>query len=1168
MRNLLYNTLTATVLMCLLCSVTKSETSLVTNQQTNSRSPRRDDTTSPVSNLETKDDLTTAQTGGDLEGKSGSGPSVGESGDQGPGSGGKEEQVVSGAIAPPSDEDKLIASKPALIVTGSSEADTETTEDSKTPSEPKALAPPEVKLPEKDSTNTPLIPDKPKSETEKTIENKIPTEIPIVEKSDSNTSAPTNKDKPKQPEKAESNQIEDIMKDLNQLRHDFRNKNLTTVSGKKQDTKQLQEIEDSVFDQGADFENEVTISDATVIELTKVYELNENWMTVNLPDEQELSKDGDSGSPYLVLTIKGSGHLSVRIHSKTSPKHANIHLDSTYEMSFLPIDRRKYLNDKDAKLQIRIEKGLFSMLDKPKVKAELKDCLEMEFNQNQRVYTNYSHEVRYKVTHPEKHLNEKNKQDRLQFILQSSLNEQTGTGKESLSMYINRKPKFPASTNYDLKATGNLGYGLIKTLGPQSSSYCIKSGCEYYVTIFSHNIDALYFFPTVFANGSKLKFHRSFFLLEEVEGTEMVYYELEVPYHDGDWLFSIQPMEGKPKMTINPDEKVDDLRNAKYKTVGNGAEEITISSKEAKLFGFSHKRFFVAFEGSGIANDVATFKFNVLRMEPNEFKHIKLNYAETGVVANGEISNYKLKFNVEEPEFIDFRLKMMTLAGSAVLVVKECEKGGNCEVKMRDVNSCRQGGPSQMNINVATEDTDYDGQYNDSTAVDNNLPIEADNRRILQGTNTYNPYSNQPVQQSQYSPNQQPVNNNNNQVLYTPQFGQYPGQNQFKLNPQPSRVSGQPTNTYPQGSGNYSQQNQNAYNNPNYPTSNGNQQTPQYPPEWEITAPYQNPEMLTQNDLNNTDIEQLNMTAQTGPNKQITGGATKIPEGMIQHDREQHLIKPEQDLLTSAGSKSMMEKLASPGLNMAINQAVMMDKDMQLRNIKDYRQVEEEKENYGNQGISEGQGAGNGDSKGIRGASGSSKDVRAPGSDFMIQTQPQQPPKEFEYNLQTEIDPDYLRCVEGNNDGQSPEEHSIIMKFNCLGPYNQQKGKSFEHLDDSYPYSNSCSFAVGVFGSNPSGTMGGTYYSLMGSGGKTHKAIKFRTSSEFIIQENEIRFFRFDLKKYKPGPESKLRLKVVAITGSCKVYIFLTGGGLRKFMKYASLKLDFICFNAQNRYWV
>lgn len=157
------------------------------------------------------------------------------------------------------------------------------------------------------------------------------------------------------------------------------------------------------------------------------------------------------------------------------------------------------------------------------------------------------------------------------------------------------------------------------------------------------------------------------------------------------------------------------------------------------------------------------------------------------------------------------------------------------------------------------------------------------------------------------------------------------------------------------------------------------------------------------------------------------------------------------------------------------------------------------------------------------------------GSDSLTQPEPQQPPKEFDYNLQTEIDPDYLRCVEGNTDGSSPEEHSIIMKFNCLGPYNRQKGKSFEHLDDSYPYSNSCSFAVGVFGSNPAGTMGGTYYSLEGSGGKTHKSIKFRTSSEFIIQENEIRFFRFDLKKYKPGPESKLRLKVVAITGSCKV---------------------------------
>lgn len=954
-----------------------------------------------------------------------------------------------------------------------------------------------------------------------------------------------------QTEKKEMNPIKEMLEEINEMSHDFKEFNKQSNNN---DTKQLKEIEDSIFDEGSDFEDDEIISDYSSISLGKVYELSDIWKTVDLPsldDAATTAKDtANSLSSYLVLTIKGYGHLSVKLHSKSHIKHENIQMDSTYEMSYLPIDRHKYLSEGSPKLEIRIENGMMSMLETPRVKFEFKDSLEMEFNQNHRVYTNFAHEIRYKVTHPEKHLNDEGKEDRLQFILQSTLNEQASRGNEDLSMYINKKKKFPGRSNYELRATGNLGYGLIKTLGPKSNSYCIESGCEFYVTIFSHNIDALFFFPTVFANGSKLSFHRSFFLLEEVEGLEQVTYELDVPYHSGDWVFSIQPMEGSPNMMINPDKEAENLGQAMYKTVGGGAEEITITSKEASMFGFSFKKFFVTFIGSGIKNDVATFKFNVLRMTSDQIKNIKLNYAETGVVANREISHYKLQFLVEEPEFIDFRLKMKTLNGSGMLVIKECESGKHCLVQKSDIERCKQHGLGPTA--VPGEGIDYENSYNDSTAMTGDNPFEPDNRRVLLAENgrmlqangnQYNPYWNPanssetqiPMPNTQYQPYQPQIGQmgSTNQGLYTPQVNQYTPQN--NLQNQPSMIVGQDRLSYPP----QTQVNNYQYN-PNTRYQYQNQQYQPYDPTLgnQITAPYQNPEMLTRNDLQKTDIQKTNMENNQQAllippqNQTTTGGGSKIPEQLIQRDNHNNLIKPGQDLLTSSSSEEMMDKISDPLLNLVVHEGVMNEKDKELKNIQDYSLLKQQPLPNQNSKPETDQ---NPDVQ-IQNQESAVSDDELHQELFSAPSQTlQEPPKEFKYDLKEEINTNYLKCVQGNTEDNVQQEHSIIMKFNCLGQFNSNKGETFEQLDDEFPYSQSCSFAVGVYGNNKNDDLGGTYYSLIGSGGKTHKMVKFRTSSEFIIQENEVRFFRFDLRDYIPAVQAKIRMKVVAITGSCKV---------------------------------
>lgn len=100
-----------------------------------------------------------------------------------------------------------------------------------------------------------------------------------------------------------------------------------------------------------------------------------------------------------------------------------------------------------------------------------------------------------------------NPENRIQFIVRTSLNKQELHGQEYISMKINKnKSGFPEEGESDLTASGNMGFGLIKTINNKNEFYCKEDSCEYRVTIKTLNIEYLYFFPTLVANGAEFNF--------------------------------------------------------------------------------------------------------------------------------------------------------------------------------------------------------------------------------------------------------------------------------------------------------------------------------------------------------------------------------------------------------------------------------------------------------------------------------------------------------------------------------------------------------------------------------------------------------------------------------------------------------------------------------------
>ena len=903
-------------------------------------------------------------------------------------------------------------------------------------------------------------------------------------------------------------------------------------SPKKKLTSQVKEIENSVSEETAEFENADVIKNSTDLELGKIYQLQFDWMTFRT--KEDLVKDDQR---FHLLIVKGAGTIHIKMNDSDP---YIIELDTNYEMSYIPLNTAYYLPVAKNFFEIKIDKKAKGSKEFPKIKLDYVDALDMEFNQNHRVSTQMVEFIRYRVKRPDLHVNTEGKEDRLQFILQSSLNEQKIGGVEEISMYVNKNEEFPSRTKYDFMATGNMGYGLIKSLNKKNDFYCIEQDCVYRVSIYVRDITMIYFFPTVFANYSQLNFHKYLFLLEEVEGNEIVTYELNVPDHKGDWVFTIQPMEGSPQMFVNPDEAVENISQYKYKGVGDRAEEITVTYDQSKKFGFSHRKFIVSFAGKGSHNLISTFKFEVKKLKRNEPKYISMDYAETGVVANDEVVQYRLRFQVDEPEFISFSLEHKAMVGKSIVLIKECkDDDDNCKITQKDVEVCKkfsllsEGQTSNKGQNVIINQDDGDfsrrilqSQYKPQGGVVPPYPNQQyQNNQYQQATGGQGQYQyqgNQPIPEEMVNTGLRGVKAwPNKQQEQQPKYLIPQGMNQQGMNQQGMNQQGM----------NQQGMNQQGMNQQGMKQQGTNQQGMYYPDQ-NLQNNFSNEDMINYNDIQRGEQDPSNQTGSAPQNPNPNNGEMQRGQDSVELDRRRNIIKPSQNNLTDMPSQEMMDILSDPKKSQKFVNEVMKNKDKQLKDIYDYSNQNQQATQPNNT------------EKNIQNRNPDNLEQADQGTfnpeDEYNNTQIKdnsEVPSRVPYDLEKEVDPSDIRCVESSGGGNKWEMRKILMKFNCLGQNNKKSGKSWEQLDSRYPYSNKCKFAVGVFGSNQNSVeYSGSYYSIIGTGGLQHQTLKIKKSTEIIIEEKETKYIRIDISKFKKSTNTKLQIKVVAITGTCDLF--------------------------------
>jgi hypothetical protein len=435
----------------------------------------------------------------------------------------------------------------------------------------------------------------------------------------------------------------------------------------------------------------------TEISLDVHYKLGMKPMTFVVPEDVSATTvHTDPEYKQYVLSIYGLGSIKIEIFDNATNKTAKISerlsLDMFMKPSFLPFDPLLYLNKKGNILKISTE--MFDMISPTSFELGFKKPMDVPVDSSIKIFTKFSKIVNFVVVNnpPSKALSpeEEKLEKRLQFILDSSLALQKITGSESLAMFINRDQHFPTNKTFDIQASGSLGNGLIKTLGPSNTYYCLRETCKYYVSIYVDNISFVTFMPTIFANGSTLKFQQFMFLIEELEINEEISYVMQVPKSDDNWIFSLFPMEGGVKLYINPDIKPEKLEDYKYSIGSHRKEELIITGYEANKFDFSHEKYFVTYRSLD-PSQTATFRFEARRFDSDQRNYIKEDVSESGVVAITETIQYYINFQNFEDSFLEvlqtgFRLD--TYFGNNDIFIKECLQNElHCKITEDDMRN-------------------------------------------------------------------------------------------------------------------------------------------------------------------------------------------------------------------------------------------------------------------------------------------------------------------------------------------------------------------------------------------------------------------------------------------------------------------------------------------------
>ena len=417
------------------------------------------------------------------------------------------------------------------------------------------------------------------------------------------------------------------------------------------------------------------------------YKLSFNSLLFDLPDNIKDKK-------VLILEVSGHGELKIDIITKLGKKVlktiGKTPLYSLGKKTKIPIQIHLLTDFPEDTLRFTASDIIPGM--DINFKLNFVDSFKMNFGDSEKIITTFVKSLNFEVLNNDPNV-ENNYGNRIQFIMDTSMKARNINGDEKIEMFINHKNYFPNKNSFDLKASGHVQFGLIKTVSKSNQFYCIKKNCKYLVTVELRNIEYIVFFPSIFENGKEISFKKNLHLIEELELNEVVTYKLKVPILDGDWVFSLIPDQGNPHLFINPDYLPKKLEDYKYESITTGKQKIVITKKESVTDNFTFKIFYVTYV-SKKAREACTFIFDVENIEGR--KYIKEDWSTTGVIAHKEIINYYMDLYTGEPETysLNFILNSNHDFGDLNLFIKECsiEKDEKCEINDHDIdNSFSEG---------------------------------------------------------------------------------------------------------------------------------------------------------------------------------------------------------------------------------------------------------------------------------------------------------------------------------------------------------------------------------------------------------------------------------------------------------------------------------------------
>ena len=277
----------------------------------------------------------------------------------------------------------------------------------------------------------------------------------------------------------------------------------------------------------------------------------------------------------------------------------------------------------------------------------------------------------------------KAKNNRIEFVLQTSLQNQEIKGDEIVKMFINKKNEFPDEKNFDFAPFGNIGKGLIKTLNENSPFFCKEDNCVYHISLFLENIDFVYFYPSFSPNFSEFELTNELDIIEAIEKNETLTYVLNLKNKKNSWIFNINPFENDTDFYINPNILPEKLEDYKYKAISDGEEEFLITNSElnpknSKVV----EKLFITFQAKNNKDTSFMFSANTISNK----LYINEDVLETGLIKENQLVNYFFDLSSSEKTLYTLKFKLISLIGNSDLYIKECKKGEkNCKITKEDI---------------------------------------------------------------------------------------------------------------------------------------------------------------------------------------------------------------------------------------------------------------------------------------------------------------------------------------------------------------------------------------------------------------------------------------------------------------------------------------------------